>query len=61
MSKKDDYQRMKAALRNILELSSDDFSLSQARYGLGMNSDSEKKSLQEEANHERDQGLQNEV
>jgi hypothetical protein len=29
--------RMKAALRNILELSQDELSLSQARYGLGIN------------------------
>ncbi len=36
MTEKESYKRMQAALRNILELSTDEFSLSQARYGLGI-------------------------
>ncbi|MGG4090618.1 hypothetical protein [Paenibacillus lautus] len=38
MTKKD-YLRMKAALRNILELSKDEFAKSQARYGLNIQLD----------------------
>lgn len=36
MSVQEKYKRMEAALRNILSISSDDFSLHQARYGLGI-------------------------
>ena len=36
MSKKEEYERMKAALRNILDISNDEFAKSQARYGLGI-------------------------
>ncbi|WP_158301771.1 hypothetical protein [Paenibacillus mesophilus] len=36
MTKDEEFQRMKAALQNILELSADEFSKSQARYGLGI-------------------------
>jgi hypothetical protein len=36
MSNEEKYKRMEAALRNILEISSDEFSLSQARFGLGI-------------------------
>ena len=39
----DEYVRMKAALKNILELSNDEFSKSQARYGLGITSAAEPK------------------
>lgn len=35
---KEEYERMKAALTNILQISSDPFSKSQARYGLGIES-----------------------
>ncbi|WP_194166138.1 hypothetical protein [Paenibacillus glucanolyticus] len=36
MTQKEEYLRMKAALRNILELSKDEFAKSQARYGLNI-------------------------
>ncbi|MGG3504702.1 hypothetical protein ABES58_04375 [Paenibacillus lautus] len=36
MTKKEEYLRMKAALKNILELSADEFAKSQARYGLNI-------------------------
>ena len=38
MSKKEqeEYMRMKAALKNILDISNDEFAKSQARYGLGV-------------------------
>ncbi len=35
MGLKADYQRMKSALQNILDISHDAFAVSQARYGLG--------------------------
>lgn len=36
-SSREDVLRMKAALRNILDISTDEFARSQARYGLGIN------------------------
>jgi hypothetical protein len=36
MSKNEEYHRMKTALQNILEISSDDFSKHQATWGLGI-------------------------
>lgn len=35
--KKEDYLRMKAALKNIMEISTDEFAKSQAIYGLNIN------------------------
>ncbi|MDN4090947.1 hypothetical protein [Paenibacillus polymyxa] len=35
------YHRMEAALRNILEISNDEFSISQAKYGLGIKDENE--------------------
>ncbi|MCY9755330.1 hypothetical protein M5X00_13870 [Paenibacillus alvei] len=37
MSREAEYRRMKAALRNIVDVSHDAFAHSQARYGLGLN------------------------
>lgn len=39
MTKKEEYLRMKAALKNILEFSADEFAKSQARYGLNIKLD----------------------
>jgi len=39
MTQKEEYLRMKAALKNILEISTDEFAKSQARYGLNIQLD----------------------
>lgn len=36
MTKEEQFERMSAALRNILDITSCDFAKSQARFGLGM-------------------------